>query len=509
MAIIKEINIERFRAFKNILIPLGQKLTAIAGQNATGKSTVLGMLGQPFSFPDEETIFNKPFQTKFNQIFKLSPKHEPAGTHKYHIVFRNRSICEDLDILIRSRPRKDGGIRLVTRDEIRTPGKGNVKFPVIYLGLKRCIPIGEIKTIKTTKDNLDEEEIAYYEKHHNKILILNEKITPSYLSAAREKDTICGNTLTYSAISNSAGQDNVGQILGAMISFRRLKNKLGSNYKGGLLLIDEIDTAMYPGSQIRLMKFLIDSARELHIQIVFTTHSIEILEYLLKPEYQHDDAVNVLYLAKSKGKLKPIEDVTIQRIKSDLLMTINEPTTIAKINIYCEDAETVMIAKKLLPAKWQKRLNILCGKFSGNLLIELARSDLDEFKTSMFLLDGDQYNKLPKAFENVALLPGKQSPENMFLNYLESLPEEDEFWAESGMGYTKQHFYDNHPHSDDRVILKNWFKKERKHWGKRNMSDLYVRWGKDNKQVIADFLDSFQKSFNIIAKRKGIPYIEE
>ena len=48
--IIKSIEIEQFRAFRrNSSFKLGKQLTAISGRNATQKTTVLGMIGQPFT----------------------------------------------------------------------------------------------------------------------------------------------------------------------------------------------------------------------------------------------------------------------------------------------------------------------------------------------------------------------------------------------------------------------------------------------------------------------------
>ena len=47
--IIKNIEVEKFRSISEISFDLGKKLTAIAGRNATQKTTLLGMLGQPFS----------------------------------------------------------------------------------------------------------------------------------------------------------------------------------------------------------------------------------------------------------------------------------------------------------------------------------------------------------------------------------------------------------------------------------------------------------------------------
>ena len=47
--IIKSIEIEKFRAFEDVSFCLGRRITAIAGRNATQKTTVLGMIGQPFT----------------------------------------------------------------------------------------------------------------------------------------------------------------------------------------------------------------------------------------------------------------------------------------------------------------------------------------------------------------------------------------------------------------------------------------------------------------------------
>ena len=89
---IKSLYVERFRAMKKLTIPLGKKVTVIAGQNATCKSTLLGMIGQPFGLKSERTIFNKPFSTKFSDIFKFSKTYDLPGEHEYQIEFYDSSL---------------------------------------------------------------------------------------------------------------------------------------------------------------------------------------------------------------------------------------------------------------------------------------------------------------------------------------------------------------------------------------------------------------------------------
>ncbi len=50
--IIKSVHIEKFRGFEDVEFELGKKVTAIAGQNGTQKSTLLGIIAQPFSVKD-------------------------------------------------------------------------------------------------------------------------------------------------------------------------------------------------------------------------------------------------------------------------------------------------------------------------------------------------------------------------------------------------------------------------------------------------------------------------
>ena len=86
--IIKSIEITQFRKMKDISFKLAPHVTIIAGKNATMKSTLLGMLVQPFSFRakpikegeedtnppiiKERTLTGHIFGGKFSDKFRLS-----------------------------------------------------------------------------------------------------------------------------------------------------------------------------------------------------------------------------------------------------------------------------------------------------------------------------------------------------------------------------------------------------------------------------------------------------
>ena len=44
------INVQNFRALKDVNITLGSDITVICGKNGTAKSTILGLIAQIFSF---------------------------------------------------------------------------------------------------------------------------------------------------------------------------------------------------------------------------------------------------------------------------------------------------------------------------------------------------------------------------------------------------------------------------------------------------------------------------
>lgn len=81
--IIKSIEIEKFRAFEHASFDLGKRITVISGRNATQKTTVLGMIGQPFTISSKnhpmygcKTIDGYNFRSQFREKFKISPEHD-------------------------------------------------------------------------------------------------------------------------------------------------------------------------------------------------------------------------------------------------------------------------------------------------------------------------------------------------------------------------------------------------------------------------------------------------
>lgn len=523
MAVIKSIFIEKFRKLENVEIPIGKKLTIISGQNGTMKSTILGMLGQPFGWDANKTIHGRSFKAKFGESFKWSPKFDVPKTHKYCINFLSIDTFGKESEVISSYDRIGSvpPIRLVTGDK-RGAGDGNIDFPVLYLSLKRVFPIGSLTRINETESSLSPKEKADFILDYNDLMLnCSPVVVSNILTESSTKQTIAASSLEHDGLTISAGQDNLGQILGAIISFGRLKMELAGNYKGGLLLIDEVDATLHPSVRDRLIRYLCKKSRDLDLQVVFTTHSLEIIK-LIQTKYSgnNDDCIILYFKREPSQAISFSVNKKYEEIVADMTAeTIPDPPKPIKIDVFCEDDEAMKFTKQLLKGKFLQYSNILSVELGCQELKGIASSKAYVFKQTVFCLDGDTtFNakelnvaKKPKN-PNLVIIPGglsKSSPELLFCNFLESLPENDSFFCTSTNGYTKRVFLNHRPLGEyDRVKYKNWFQKECKLWDNRNgFGRLFKRWAVENNESINIFIEDFRKAYNCAALEKGTPLI--
>ena len=105
--IIEGIEVEKFRAMEHLSLSIGKNITAIAGRNATLKTTLLGMLGQPFTISDGHpmygctTIDGYNFKSQFKEKFKISKEFDHFGEHVWTLKFYKNNYYHDDEIKIK------------------------------------------------------------------------------------------------------------------------------------------------------------------------------------------------------------------------------------------------------------------------------------------------------------------------------------------------------------------------------------------------------------------------
>lgn len=543
---VESLVITEFRKFHNQRIDFIKPITLITGQNGTAKSTLLGMLAQPFSFGSEKEkdkqdasaylgnyhglklfdyvdIAGNSYTYPCDKIFRLSKKHDtPDKRYLYETKLRGLDFAIEVNsplkakkLLTVQQPR-DKKLRFVTGPALQgsesishKAGEGNFPHPVIYLSLGRLLPLAEVKNceISQGQGNLDADESKWYVDAYKSIFSVIDETPDSGLMETKEKKrSIVPLTATYDGESCSAGQDNIGRLLTALLSFRRLKNRLGDRYRGGLLLIDEVDATLHPASQVRLMDILCKEANDLALQIVATTHSLYLIETCLTSLKK---SIGVVRVKKSGNGITVDSNATGDDIRADLKNIAIPPPKRKrgrKVSIVLEDGEAVKLFKFLVSRRkiLNGRLSIanIKGKktddkatnLSGQYLKIFAENanKIPELQDVIFVPDGDMdWAKTAKPKNpNVVALPGTKPIEVQIFEMLKKLADNDSFWNGClGTNYCKQVAIGNHTVllASDIKGVKKWYGKQRPYWGRGN-AIVFERYYQENSKECDDFL---------------------
>lgn len=489
---ITKVHIDKFRGFVNQEFEVGSQLTAIAGQNGTQKSTLLGIITQTFTIPKDNPMYGeKPlcggnYRSAFSDKFRLSPTFDKPKEHEWTLFFDDRDPFQ-IESIKRS---NDTNVRFWQKGN-RSTGAGYIQYPTIFLSLKRLVPLAEENQVNTNEQLLTSDEISKFKDLHNRILITNKEITSAVGISSTNKQSMGVNTALYDWNQNSMGQDNLAKILLALFSFKRLKDKYPS-YRGGILAIDELDATMYPASQVELLKVLRKYASELNLQIVFTTHSISLLKAVdelsqeARTHINTSNQIRLIYLKRFDDNVFIKSDVDFNGIILDLnVVAVTPKRNRNKITVYTEDKETEMLVKAILKTK-ANCLRFVDVPLSCSMLVELVTKSIPAFSYpySIVFLDGDvrtnkSYVKKLSDAPNVLLLPGNESPERLIAKYLYNLSDENLLWNNISNGYTKQVCF-REIHYDQifaagepgRQKAKEWFNSQLQYWGRGGLKVL-------------------------------------
>lgn len=523
----KLLKLNDFRQFKNMNILLGKNITVLAGRNSTGKSTILGVLANSGELKkkDGTTYSNRRFRAEFSEIFHGSKKYDASGSDRiqFDIVDENDNIIDYRKFRTAWQNEKGKDRFRVIPIKFLDGGKkteAKMQIPVSYLGLSRLFPIGEANEEKIVKNKInfmDDKQKNWFIEQYKQILSLYDTVTDISNYSIGETDKKKGvgiETDKYDYLTNSSGQDNLGQILMAILSFKRLKLQR-EDWTGGLLLIDEIDATLHPAAQKRLIDLLIKEAKINNIQVVVTTHSSDLLKHICNKTAHNSDSKNnnveLYYFTNGNRHLEMRRNPEYSTIENDLLVE-SMLQNANKVKIYSEDAENRWFIKKLVP-EYLPYVDILDVKIGCDQLLSLYTGDVSYFGNVLIVIDGDVADKdlqtipeqLRKRLNNIIRLPGNVRPEEVIYNYVLSLESEHPYWENAvkvDMNWT--YFKENGPESSrynkgkERENYKKWFED---HQAIFDSTRLYDFWAADNKDLVEKFKTNFVDSYNAVAGR--------
>lgn len=492
---ITKIHIKKFRGIEEQEAELGKLLTIIVGRNGTQKSTLLGMLSQTFTLkPSNPMSREKPlsggnYRSSFGEKFRLSDAFDKPGEHQWTLFFDDESHFE-----IESYLRSDTNALRFWQKGKRGGGDGYKEWPVIFLSLQRLIPLAETDSQKDELVFTKEDENFFIENHNKIMSAVNINSTGVAHVSGKEKNSLALNTKEYDWQQNSSGQDNLGKIIAAILSFKRLRDNYKDDYKGGLLVIDEIDATMHPVAQEKLFDFLLRQASNLKLQIILTTHSLSLLKHVCEKisffKDKQKENVKILLMRKRNNRIVIVNEQNYSLIGDNLNLTATVPQK-QKIKLYTEDEEAKNFFAALnrrikLPVDYMK------GTLGSSTYISIIEQKMEMIlsKEVLILLDGDVKNlsKVKTKKANILTLPGNNSPEKVLAELLHNLSDEDPFWESIAPSYCKAVCFRDFTYQEimkDRESAKKWFKAQKKQ--SKWLSSAVGTWVKFNKDAFNEF----------------------
>jgi predicted ATPase len=543
-----------FRKLGSLQIAIAPRVTLIAGRNGVGKSTILALIaggsGITRGGGKLHTYFESLPNVGTEDILKLSFDRDfvKDEAQKANVLisysygdhsFQKRGNVSGSESRLRIVPRNEPKGEL-TLDDVTIPADGKVPIPTIYLGMTRVLPVGEAAPESLVFDEttaIDAEDYELYSDFVNQVISTGAAasgiVTSQYVRGTN-KHSIHPEYGGYNSTNVSLGQDSLSAIATALASFKKLKRVMGNDYKGGLLIIDEIDAGFHPHAQIALLDELKSKARALGIQVIATTHSLTMLEYAHQDIYSDrkkgSPQDQIVYL---KGGL-PIELLDASNydaIYADMHLKTIQAQRTPSIKIYLEDDEAALFLAAILTVSRRRKIKASTGynldvipvRVGCGNLVGLLKAD-PYFHSVIFVLDADADSVRSGGALNVLRLPQdpahskKQSPEAILeamclalcsdanaypkarakLNKIAGTDYVDAYINKRQTGETKA----SKAVSEDREVAKAWFNVRR---DKILEYKLIDGWVLDNEQGVNKFIDSLENAVKAVASGNIYP----
>lgn len=449
---IRKTSIIQYRKMKDMDLDFVKGINIISGTNGTCKTSILHIISNSFQAVTKacnwvndsnclETIrkVNSITNPKIESLTKGDKQHnDPANGHKgilFSVEYFNRE-----PLSFRKHNSKIDN-RYAVKPYYKRGTKDSLPYcPVIYLGLARLFPFGEyqndasVEGVNKSLPVVYQQEIACLYNEFTHITITSS--VPQKMGDIKIRSDFSSNIAGIDSNTISAGEDNLYIILTALVSLKYYYQSIQSNNDiESILLIDEMDATLHPSYQFKLLELFRKYSLDYKIQVIFTTHSISLLESALKKKD------NVVYLIDNITKVHKMDSPDIYKIRMFLQdITRDDIYTSNVIPVFTEDDEARIFLNILLDyfetkyesfARVRRFFHIVDANIGATNLVNIF-SDTYLLKSTMqciCILDGDQRGK--KDFDKyIITLPGGESPEKLIMDYsIQLLDDDDPFWT--------------------------------------------------------------------------------
>lgn len=387
------LNTGKLRGLSALDISFEYPITAIAGKNGAGKSTILALAS--CAFHNNSTGFKLPkrkntYYTFSDFFIQHSAEVSPQGLSitywiAYHNWKKSSIVPEGIGIAAQIRKKTKGG--KWNDYDIRVPRT------VAFLGIERIVPHSErsqsrsySKVFKATQPKGWEPKVM------EAVGFVLGKTYDDFRYHEHSKYSLpivqCGGD-TYSGFNMGAGENALFEIFSTIYSAG----------DGALLVMDEVELGLHAEAQRKFMDKLKDVCLEMHTQVVCTTHSKEIFDCL------PNDARFYVETTNGKTRVTP-------GISSEFAFTKMSAITGLELDIYLEDDVAKAILLALLPASIRNRVTFTVIGSATAIARQLAALYVrGEKKPVLAIFDGDQQTKESDNLSHAMKMAEKPKPD--------------------------------------------------------------------------------------------------
>jgi AAA15 family ATPase/GTPase len=464
---VKQIKITAYKKLKNLTLNLEPGVNAISGTNGSCKTSVLHIISNSFqsvtaknsnlTSPDALTAIkklNSQVNTKIENLAKGDKEYnDPAPGCQgslYEITYYN-----GMTLPFRRHTYQKANRYSIKPYYAQGRHESLPACPVIYLSLSRLFPWGEFQNdseVKQANYKFPNSYAADLAKHYEDITgIAATQFSPQKMGFVKTHLDFSTTNQGIDANTISSGEDNILTLLTALLSLKYYYETLDRTAQQSpvcsVLLIDELDATLHPSFQYNILGKIQEFSTKYHIQVVFTTHSLVLLEQMFKKK------LNVIYLMNQGSCVIEMPDPDLNKIEMLLKnLTKSQLVTDKIIPVFTEDDEARLFAKLIIKylakssgfAKIGNDVHFVDANFGAEELTKLFKDPAirQSSMASICILDGDHNFDLTN---NVITLPGKNSPEWVAFDCANALADAPNhpFWVDPSViqeGFSITHF---------------------------------------------------------------------
>lgn len=350
-------------------------ITAIAGKNGAGKSTILALAccayhnqKNGFRLPKRKL----PYYTFSDFFIQHTEEVPPQGVDiRYGIAHdkwrKTETLPDGIGVAYQRRWKSQGGKWNDYGDR--------VKRNVVFLGIERIVPHAERSQSRSySRAFKDTQPTGWENKVKDAVGYVLGKSYDQFRYLRHSKYSLpivkIGSTV-YSGFNMGAGENTLFEIFSTIYSCG----------EGALLVMDEVELGLHAEAQKKFISKLKDVCLETHTQVICTTHSKEIFDCLPYDARYFVECVN--------GKTRITDSIS-----SDFAFAKMAAIPGHELDILVEDEVAKTLLQSTLPAQVRSRVVITVIGSATALARQLAAIYVrGEERPTLAVFDGDQRTK--------------------------------------------------------------------------------------------------------------------